>query len=116
MYITFFAGSPCAKTVSFARDLAIFLPKRAESRKVFTLEAEVFALAFLDERAAPMLRYRRQFGFAGRLECSVAPVASLVLFEVGHAVTEANFSIGERRCQGAGAALPFKFPICPSDS
>src|SRR5580700_8969925 len=52
MYRTFFAGSPCAKTVSLARNLATFLPKPAESRNNFTLNTGFRESAFLLERGA----------------------------------------------------------------
>src|ERR1700751_1641344 len=50
MYITFFAGSPCAKTVSFARNLPTFLPKPVESRNSFTSKPGFFDFAFLGKR------------------------------------------------------------------
>src|ERR1039458_3091767 len=39
MYMTFFARSPCAKTVSFIRNLVIFLPEPSESRKASASKA-----------------------------------------------------------------------------
>src|SRR5580693_6958830 len=56
MYITFFAGSPCAKTVSFARNLPTFLPRPVESRNNFTSNAGVFDFAFFGRRATATLR------------------------------------------------------------
>src|SRR5580693_9326463 len=50
MYITFFAGSPCAKTVSLARNLPTFLPRPVESRNNFTSKAGLFEIAFRGER------------------------------------------------------------------
>src|SRR5580693_4580768 len=49
MYITFFAGSPCAKTVSFPRNLATLLPRPAESRNNCTSKAGLLEFAFLAE-------------------------------------------------------------------
>src|ERR1035437_3206831 len=39
MYMTFFAESPCAKTVSFIPNLAIILPEPSESRKAWASKA-----------------------------------------------------------------------------
>src|SRR4030095_13118837 len=50
MYMTFFAGSPCAKTVSFPRNLPTLLPRPVESRNNFTSNAGPLKLAFLRER------------------------------------------------------------------
>src|ERR1700682_570911 len=50
MYITVFAGAPCAKTVSFFRNLSTFLPRPAESRNNFTSKAGPLEFAFLGER------------------------------------------------------------------
>src|ERR1700752_2017283 len=50
MYITFFAGSPWAKTVFFPRNCSTFLPRPAESRNNFTLKAGLLVFAFLGER------------------------------------------------------------------
>src|ERR1700682_360198 len=50
MYMTVFAGAPCAKTVSFFRNLSTFLPRPAESRNNFTSKAGPFECAFLGER------------------------------------------------------------------
>ena len=44
------AGSPCAKTVSFARKLVTVLPRPAESRNDFASKPRPFAGAFLGER------------------------------------------------------------------
>src|SRR5260370_36745984 len=55
MYITFLAGSPCAKTVSFPGNLPTFLPRPVESRNDFTSNAEVFDFAFLGRRATATL-------------------------------------------------------------
>src|SRR5580692_1361485 len=41
MYITFLAGSPCAKTVSFLANLATFRPRPVESRNFFTSKTRV---------------------------------------------------------------------------
>lgn len=48
--MTFFPGSPCAKTVSFLRNLATFLPKPAESRNDCTSKARLRKFAFVEER------------------------------------------------------------------
>src|SRR4030095_2437101 len=50
MYMTFFAGSPCEKTVSFPSNLSTFLPRPAESRSEFTSNAGTLRFAFLWER------------------------------------------------------------------
>src|SRR4029077_11071227 len=50
MYMTFFAGSPCAKTVSFPRYLPTFLPRPVESRNNLTSNAGPPKLTFLRER------------------------------------------------------------------
>src|SRR5689334_2872081 len=39
MYMTLFAGSPCAKTVSFPLNLVSFLPRPVESRNCCTSKA-----------------------------------------------------------------------------
>src|ERR1700726_5287482 len=52
MYMTFFAASPCAKTVSFFRNLSTFLPRPAESRNNCTSKAELLEFSFLEERPA----------------------------------------------------------------
>src|SRR5208283_4209641 len=44
---TFFAGSPCAKAISFARNFTTLLPTPAESRNSFTSKAGLFEFAFL---------------------------------------------------------------------
>src|SRR5258707_13722920 len=45
--MTLFAGSPCAKTFSFPRNLPTFLPKPAESRNNCTSKAGLDSFAFL---------------------------------------------------------------------
>src|SRR5580704_13847108 len=50
MYITSRAGAPCAKTVSFARNLRITLPRPAESRNNFTSKVWLFEVGFWGER------------------------------------------------------------------
>src|SRR6266403_1109465 len=50
--MTLFAGSPCAKTFSFPRNLPTFLPKPAESRNNFTSKTGLRKFAFLGERGA----------------------------------------------------------------
>src|ERR1700720_2224609 len=50
MYMTVFAGAPCAKTVSFFRNLSTFLPRPAESRNNFTSKAGFLEFALLGER------------------------------------------------------------------
>src|SRR6202158_3079227 len=50
MYITVFAGAPCAKTVSFFRNLSTFLPRPAESRNNFTSKAGLLEFALVGER------------------------------------------------------------------
>src|SRR6267143_4591894 len=50
MYMTFFAGSPCAKTVSFFRNLPTLLPKPVESRNDCASKAGLLDFAFLGER------------------------------------------------------------------
>src|SRR5580704_303534 len=50
MYMTFVAGSPCAKTVSFGSNLAIFVPSPAEPRNNFASNAGIRGSAFLGER------------------------------------------------------------------
>src|ERR1700675_3482723 len=50
MYITFFSGSPCAKTVSSARNLPTFLPRPVESRNNFTSKLGFFDFAFFGKR------------------------------------------------------------------
>src|SRR6266849_7022814 len=52
MYMTFVAGSPCAKTVSFARNLFTFLPRPAESRNSCTSNAGLLRFAWGEERRA----------------------------------------------------------------
>src|SRR5216684_154169 len=58
MYMTFLAGSPCAKMVSFPRNLSTFLPRPAESRNDCTLKAGVLAFALGGERRT-LTRTRR---------------------------------------------------------
>src|ERR1700676_4242871 len=50
--MTLFAGSPCAKTVSFPRNMPTFLPKPAESRNNCTSKTGLPKFAFLGERGA----------------------------------------------------------------
>src|SRR6267143_5736544 len=50
MYMTVFAGAPCAKTVSFFRNSSTFLPRPAESRNNFTSKAGFLEFALLGER------------------------------------------------------------------
>src|SRR6267143_784368 len=50
MYMTVLAGAPCAKTVSFFRNLPTFLPRPAESRNNFTSKAGLLEIALLGER------------------------------------------------------------------
>src|SRR5260221_5871836 len=50
MYMTFVAGSPCAKTVSSLRNFSSFLPGPAEPRYNFTSNTAVLEFAFLGER------------------------------------------------------------------
>src|ERR1700731_3811314 len=52
--MTLFAGSPCAKTFSFPRNLPTFLPKPAESRNNCTSKAGIDNFAFLEEQGAFM--------------------------------------------------------------
>src|ERR1700722_19483850 len=44
--MTFFAGFPCTKTVSFPRNSPTFLPRPAVSRNDFTSKAGSFEFAF----------------------------------------------------------------------
>src|SRR5580658_852774 len=53
MYITFLAGSPCAKTGSFLPYSATFLPRPVESRNNFTSKARIPGFAFLLRRGTP---------------------------------------------------------------
>src|SRR3984885_954276 len=48
--MTFVAGAPCAKTISFARNVLTFLPRPAESRNNFTSNAEILKIVSLGER------------------------------------------------------------------
>src|SRR6266568_9058635 len=48
--MTSFAGSPCAKTISFPRNLPTFLPRPVESRNDFTSKTALLDLVFLGER------------------------------------------------------------------
>src|SRR5271157_5394538 len=50
MYMTFSAGSPWAKTVSFAGNLATFLPRPVQWRNSFTSKTGLFGFAFWGER------------------------------------------------------------------
>jgi hypothetical protein len=50
MYMTLCAGLPCAKTVSFPRNLATLLPRPPESRNNFTSNAGIPEFAFRGER------------------------------------------------------------------
>src|SRR5712664_2260257 len=52
MYMTFFAGSPCAKMVSSPRNLSTVLPRPAESRNNFTSKARLLKFALGGERRA----------------------------------------------------------------
>src|ERR1700691_3808704 len=50
--MTFVARSPCAKTISLARNLLTFLPRPAESRNDFTSKVEPFETFSWGERRA----------------------------------------------------------------
>ena len=50
--MTCFAGSPCLMTISFARNLATFLPRPAESRNNFTSKTGIPEFALLKEGGA----------------------------------------------------------------
>src|SRR6266436_1855399 len=50
MYMTFLAGSPCPKTVSFPRNFSTFLLRPAESRNNCASNARLLEFAFLGER------------------------------------------------------------------
>src|SRR4029077_16190819 len=57
MYMTFRAGAPCAKTVSFPRNLRTTLPRPAESRKACASKTGTFAfLSFLTIAATRALK------------------------------------------------------------
>lgn len=95
MYMTFLAGSPCEKTVSFALNLATVLPRPAESRNDFTSNAGL-DLAFLGEQRTLMDTPRAGDGnmqdnsIEPDLEdCSIlhSKAATLYSFCVGLAVT-----------------------------
>src|SRR5712664_3021582 len=58
MYMTFFAGSPCAKMVSSPRNLSTVLPRPAESRNNFTSKARLLKFALGGERRT-LTRTRR---------------------------------------------------------
>src|SRR5271154_1966017 len=66
MYITFFAVSPCAKTISFLRNLATFLPRPVESRNNFTLKARLLDFFFLGKRRTPTDALRAAVGTIGK--------------------------------------------------
>src|SRR6266478_7863822 len=50
MYMTFLAGSPCPKTVSFPRNFSTFLLRPAESRNNCASNARLLEFAFLGKR------------------------------------------------------------------
>jgi hypothetical protein len=50
MYMTLLAGLPCAKMVSFLRNVFIVLPRLVESRNTFTSKAGIFESAFWRQR------------------------------------------------------------------
>jgi len=52
MYMTFLAGPPCEKTVSFLRKSTTFLPRPVESRNRFTSNWGLLELVFLRELRA----------------------------------------------------------------
>src|SRR5437773_10150640 len=56
MYMTFFAGLPCAKMISFPRNLPTFLPRPVESSNDFTSKTALSDLVFLGERGLTDLR------------------------------------------------------------